>query len=370
MAGIYIHVPFCKSRCIYCDFYSTTFGHEWMAMYVSALEREMAARSAELNQSCIETLYLGGGTPSQLPLDLLQSIFRVISQHACFSKNAEVTIEVNPDDVTLPWLDGLRQTPVNRISMGVQTFDDGLLRFLQRRHNGAQACNAISNCLKFGYTNISIDLIYGLPKQTMALWQHDLDVALSEPITHLSAYSLSFESGTKLAHMLEQGDVMEADEELSLQMYLTLLESSRQAGFEHYEISNFCRPGFHSRHNSSYWQQIPYYGFGPGAHSYDGYRTRRWNDCDLIAYISSKGDVPHSGETLSDKELYDEFVMTGLRTRNGIELCKLSSEDAQYCVEQAQSHLKAGRMVYEDGKLRISDAGIFVSNDIISDLMR
>lgn len=341
-----------------------------MARYVSALEREMVARSGEACHASIETLYLGGGTPSQLPLDLLYRVFCMVGQHFNLSKNAEVTIEANPDDVTQAWLDGIRQTPVNRISMGVQTFDDDLLDFLHRRHNGTQACQAISACLEYGYTNISIDLIYGLPGQTMALWMRDLDMALSQPITHLSAYALSYETGTRLARMLELGQVAEADEELSLRMYLALLNRTRQSGLEHYEISNFCRPGFHSRHNSNYWQRIPYYGFGPGAHSYDGCRTRRWNTCDLEAYVSTEGDVPHSGEVLSDMELYDESVMTGLRTRKGLDLHKMSPEDAQYCVGQAEPHLKSGRLILEDGKLRLTERGIFVSNGIISDLMR
>lgn len=370
MAGVYIHVPFCQSRCIYCDFYSTTYGHERMAQYVSALEREIAVRRAGLPLTRIDTLYLGGGTPSQLPPGLLHGVFSIVNRYFSLSENAEVTIEANPDDVTPQWLDGLRQTPVNRISMGVQTFDDTLLHFLQRRHNGMQALQAISNCVEHGYTNISIDLIYGLPGQTMDMWLHDLDMALSQPIKHLSAYALSFESGTRLARMLEAGQVEEADEELSLQMYLKLMQNARQRGFEHYEISNFSRPGYHSRHNSSYWEQIPYYGFGPGAHSYDGQRTRRWNECDLLAYVASEGDVPHSGETLTDEELYDEYVMTGLRTSKGIDLQKMTPEDMRYCIGQAQPHLKSGKMMLEGGKLRLSGSGIFVSNDIISDLMR
>ena len=340
-----------------------------MAQYVSALEREMAVRCAGLPITRINTLYLGGGTPSQLPPDLLHGVFSAVNQYFSLSDDAEVTIEANPDDVTPQWLEGLRQTPVNRISMGVQTFDDALLHFLQRRHNGMQARQAIASCLEHGYTNISIDLIYGLPGQTLDMWQHDLDMALSQPIKHLSAYALSFESGTRLTRMLELGQVEETDEELSLQMYLKLMECARQWGLEHYEISNFCRPGYHSRHNSSYWAQIPYYGFGPGAHSYDGRRNRRWNECDLRAYVTSEGDVPHCGETLSDEELYDENVMTGLRTCKGIDLRNLSPEDAQYCIAQAEPHLKSGKMVSEDGKLRLTGSGIFVSNDIISDLM-
>lgn len=369
MAGVYVHVPFCQSRCIYCDFYSTTYGLEWMARYVSALEHEIDARCGALGKKPLDTLYLGGGTPSQIPPPLLQRIFCAVAGYYQLSPDAEVTIEANPDDVTPSWLSALRHTPVNRISMGIQTFDDSLLQFLHRRHDSAQALRAITLCLEQGYTNLSIDLIYGLPGQTMKLWLHDLDMALALPVTHLSAYALSFESGTELSRQLEQGLVAEADEELSAQMYNILRERASQAGFRHYEISNFCRPGFHSRHNSSYWHQVPYDGFGPGAHSYDGRRTRRWNFSNLKAYISAKGDVPHSGETLTDAELYDEFVMTGLRTSEGIDLGKLTPEDARYCLAQAEAHLQGGRLIFESGKLRLTEQGLFVSNDIISDLM-
>ena len=340
-----------------------------MERYVSALEHEIAVRCESYGKRTIETLYLGGGTPSQLPPPLLQRVFCVVAGHYQLSPDAEVTIEANPDDITHSWLSELKQTPVNRISMGIQTFDDGLLQFLRRRHDSTQALRAITLCLEQGYTNLSIDLIYGLPGQTMTLWQHDLDMALSQPVTHLSAYALSFESGTELTRRLEQGLVAEADEELSAQMYQTLRERASQAGFEHYEISNFCRPGFHSRHNSSYWHQVPYDGYGPGAHSYDGWRSRRWNDCNLKAYISAQDDVPHSGEILTDDELYDEFVMTGLRTREGIDLGKIAPEDAQYCLSQADAHIKGGRLTLENGKLRLTGQGLFVSNDIISDLM-
>lgn len=369
MAGVYIHVPFCQSRCIYCDFYSTTYGEEWMARYVSALEHEMEVRCRHCGKRPIDTLYLGGGTPSQLPIPLLRLVFQAVDTHFRLAADAEVTIEANPDDITTSWLSALQDTPVNRISMGIQTFDDALLQFLHRRHDSAQALRAVSLCLDMGYENLSIDLIYGLPGQTMRLWQHDLDLALRLGVTHLSAYALSFEPGTELSRQLEKGLVAEADEELSAQMYHTLRNRACQAGYEHYEISNFCLPGFRSRHNSSYWHRVAYEGYGPGAHSYDGHRTRRWNDGNLRAYISAKGDVPHGGEVLTDDELYDEFIMTGLRTSDGLDLNKLEASERQYCLTQAAPHIQAGRLKHNDGILRLSDQGIFVSNDIISDLM-
>jgi len=369
VCGIYIHIPFCQSRCIYCDFYSTTFGAEWKPQYVSALLREMEMRSDELHNTPVSSLYLGGGTPSQLPVELLQKVFNGIADHFSLTSDAEVTIEVNPDDVTPEFLLALRDTPVNRISMGVQTFDDGLLQFLHRRHNAREALDAVDLLRRFGYQNISIDLIYGLPGQTMKMWQDDLKQTLLLGLPHLSCYSLQFEEGTGLMKALQTGQIRETDEELSLAMYEYLMDATSAAGMQHYEISNFCFPGMHSRHNSSYWNQLPYLGFGPSAHSYDGNRVRRWNLSDLKAYVRAIDIVPHEQETLSDNELYDELILTRLRTREGLPLTLLSKERMNYCIELAKPHLDSGKMEIKDNCLRLTRSGIFVSDDLMSDLM-
>ena len=380
MAGIYIHIPFCRSRCIYCDFYSTTLGRDTMISYAHALEQEMHRRRQYIKGTRVHTLYIGGGTPSLLPTEVLQGIFSSVDACFCLDDDAEVTIEANPDDVTPAWMESIRQTPVNRISMGAQTFSDRLLRFLGRRHDSRQTVNAVLACREAGITNISLDLIYGLPGQTMHDWQSDVEQALSLGITHLSAYALSYEEGTPLDKMLHKGDIQETDEELSRQMYNHLIAATRQAGFLHYEISNFALPGFHSRHNSSYWQGIPYLGLGAGAHSYDGLRTRRANLSDIKSYIAacndtpheggSTGDVPHETEVLSNDERYDEFIMTRLRTSSGIPLDELPSDDRNYCLEQAAPHLAKNLLEVRNGHLCLTQEGIFTSNNIISDLMK
>lgn len=368
--GIYIHVPFCQSRCIYCDFYSTTLGKEWMSHYADALCREMQARATEIDVARVHSLYIGGGTPSQLPTHLLGRVFDQVGRLFAFTEDAEITIEANPDDMTPEWLAALKATPVNRISMGVQTFSDDILRFLHRRHTSEQAHHAVSLCREHGYSNISLDLIYGLPGQTMEQWRSDVRQVLSLKVPHLSAYSLSFEEGTALCRMLESGQVQEAPDSLSWQMYEHLMQETEQAGMLHYEISNFCMPGMYSRHNSSYWCGKPYLGLGPGAHSYDGMRLRRANDGDVKAYVKAEADVPHTVEVLTDDEVYDEFVMTRLRTSQGLPLSELSCDDREYCLAMSSPHLEKGLLLLEDGHLRLSKEGIFVSNDIISDIMR
>lgn len=371
MAALYIHVPFCQGRCIYCDFYSTTEGAEWKSRYVSALREEMRARRDELSLARVHSIYIGGGTPSQLSPESLATLLDEACTLYPVERDAEVTVEANPDDVTDHWLDTLSHTPVNRLSMGVQTFDDRLLRLLRRRHTAAQALHAVEAATRHGIDNVSIDLIYGLPGQTMQQWQADVRQALTLGVRHLSAYALSYEEGTPLARMLEQGVVSEADEELSLAMYEHLMHEADLAGLTHYEISNFCQPGWHSRHNSAYWQGVPYLGFGPGAHSYDGQRTRRWNKPDLRAYVGSRGAQPsHEQEILTDGELYDELVMTRLRTQAGLPLPLLTPADRAYCMTQAEPHLRSGRMQRDGDTLRLTRQGIFTSNDIISDLMR
>ena len=367
--GIYIHVPFCLKRCIYCDFYSTTYGVEWKRSYVSALKKEMALRRTEIDSSRVPSLYIGGGTPTQLPSSLLIELFQAINNSFTLSSDAEVTIEVNPDDVTPQLIDTLRQTPVNRVSMGVQTFSDDLLRFLNRRHTSAQALKAVELFRSAGYDNISLDLIYGLPGQTFDCWTRDVRMLIELGVPHLSAYALSYEEGTPLYKMLQDGSLSEVPEDLSWQMYEYLMDEAETVGFEHYEISNFAKPGMHARHNSSYWNGSPYLGLGPGAHSYDGESVRRSNDTSLQGYVQSTADVPHHTEILTSEERYDELVMTRLRTAFGLPLRILSPEQKSYCMQMSEPHILCGNLSFENDVLRLTRKGIFVSNDIISDLM-
>lgn len=264
--GVYIHIPFCKSRCVYCDFYSTTQSEQSKDLFIEALANEVKARAHFFDNNTIDTLYLGGGTPSTLGAESLSDIFNIVKDNFVLKPEAEVTIEVNPDDVTPTFADHLTKTGVNRVSMGVQTFNDDHLSFLHRRHSANQAISAIKTLRNAGIANISIDLIYGLPGQTLEQWQKDLDTAFSQNISHLSAYALIYEEGTALYNMREKGLVAEADEELSLEMFSALMNKAREAGFLHYEISNFSLPDLHSRHNSGYWNGMHYLGLGPGAH--------------------------------------------------------------------------------------------------------
>lgn len=374
--GLYIHIPFCKSRCIYCDFYSTTLREEWQIPYVEALEREMTLR-AHSQSSEIKTLYIGGGTPSLLIAKVLRHLFSSIRRHFCIADDAEVTIEANPDDVTLQWVEQLMDFPINRVSMGVQSLNDEILRTLHRRHTARQALEAVSLLQDAGLTNLSLDLIYGLPGQSLVQFQSDVRELLALGIPHLSAYALQFEPGTQLYEMREAGTISEADDELSLSCYESLIDLTAQAGMEHYEISNFARMGFRSRHNSSYWTGAPYLGLGAGAHSYDGLRTRSFNCNSVHRYISSmrSGIDCSTSENLNDTELYNERVMLGLRTCEGINLCAIErdfgSQRLQHCREMAAPHIRSGKLRFRpsDNSLCLTRLGLFVSDGIISDLM-
>ncbi len=365
MAGLYIHIPFCRSRCAYCDFYSTTREAE-MATYVEALCQEIAARRQEIPHTRVRTIYIGGGTPSLLPTPLLRRILDCVWQHYEVEAEAEVTMEMNPDDSVE--IAQLRE--VNRVSLGIQTFNDDLLRLIHRRHDSATAIRAVHTLQEAGISNISIDLIYGLPGQTMALWENDLDIAFSLGVQHLSAYALSYEQGTELTRWRNEGRVHEVPEELSVAMYERLCQRAREAGFEHYEISNFALPGFHSRHNSSYWTGAPYLGFGPGAHSYDGDRTRRANLPSLDLYLKEgKPEV----EVLTEEALYDEAVMCGLRTARGVDLNRIADRFGQsrlnYLLRMAALHLQNGNLARDGQHLHLTTKSLMISDDIMSDLM-
>ncbi|MBO4664346.1 MAG: radical SAM family heme chaperone HemW [Bacteroidaceae bacterium] len=371
MSGIYVHIPFCKSRCIYCGFYSTTQLAR-SGEYVDAVCRELA--QADWKYKDVSTIYFGGGTPSQLPVASIGKILDAIYKRCDVAEDVEITVEGNPDDMTPEFFAELRGLGVNRLSMGVQSFDDSRLAFLRRRHSSAQALRAVADAKAAGFGNISIDLMFGFPNQTLDEWKRDVDKALTLDVQHLSAYSLMYEEGTALCKMLEDGKISEVTDEASLSMYEYLMDALWSAGFEHYEISNFAKPGYRSRHNSSYWQGIPYLGLGAGAHSYDG--GRRWYNPDSLAeYIEGVGnDVDvREYETLTDSERYDEYVMTGLRTCDGVDLDALRTlfGDAsyEYCMRNAKPHLDAGRMIVEGSRMRLTRSGLFVSNDVMSDLM-
>lgn len=369
MAGLYLHIPFCQSRCIYCDFYSTTH-LQLRDTYVEALCHELSERCHYLSGQPIDTIYLGGGTPTQLNASQLLQIFEAIHKHYTVSRQAEVTLEANPDDLSRSYMAQLGTLPINRISMGVQTFHDDTLRLLHRRHSAQTAIEAYRNCRDAGFANVSIDLMFGLPGQDLARWEADLRQAIALQPTHISAYALMFEEGTRLWQMREKGLVAEAADQDSATMYGMLIDLLADANYQHYEISNFCLPGWHSRHNSGYWNGTHYLGCGAAAHSYDGV-SRQWNTADLAGYV---GHRTFEREVLDKDAQYNDYIITRLRTSKGAnldELRKLFGTDMHdYCLRMANRHLQNGTLLRTpEGMLRLSRKGIFVSDGIMSDLL-
>lgn len=368
MAGLYLHIPFCRSRCAYCGFFSTTLP-ALAPRYVEALCREMALRSDWL-AAAPDTVYIGGGTPSLLAPQLLARLFASIDM----SRAVEVTMECNPDDVTPSYCEAIASLPVNRVSMGAQTFSDERLAFIGRRHTARQVGQAVKSLRAAGVGNVSVDLMYGFPGETMEQWRDDVKRAIDLGADHVSAYCLSYEQGTPLYNMLRRGAVSELGEELQRAMYYFMKDSLEAAGYEHYELSNFARGGKRSRHNSAYWTEEPYLGLGAAAHSFRPGR-RQWNVASVERYIEAieGGHVPAEGETLDADTSYNDTVMLSLRTREGIDMGRLAMRHgprrAAYCQEQAAPYVASGLLASEGQRLRLSREGLFVSDMVASDLM-
>lgn len=371
---IYIHVPFCASRCFYCDFYSTTHSDAYKELYIQAACAELAHRRDYLPQSTIQSVYLGGGTPSQLSVSQLQRLMQAIHQYYDVDTNAEITLEANPDDISAPFIQQVCTMGFNRVSLGVQSFNDITLRTINRRHTAHQAESAVNIINKNGIDNISIDLIYGLPHQTLQQFKHDLDVAFSLPIKHLSSYALSVEGGTMLERKIKSGELHMASDDLYIATYNELMNQAALHGFEHYEISNFASPGYASRHNSGYWLGTPYLGIGPGSHSFDGV-SRQYNLPQLADYIKSNGNPTYEREELTPSDKFDELLFTSLRTSRGLDLRKVEQSFPHEWYKQlmldAAPHLSAHRLeLVNNNVLKLTREGIMTSNNVISDLMR
>ncbi|MBR4810770.1 MAG: radical SAM family heme chaperone HemW [Bacteroidaceae bacterium] len=370
MAGIYIHIPFCAKRCIYCGFFSTVRQEE-AARYVKAVCRELVERKTYLEDAPVCTIYFGGGTPSRLTPGQIGDIVNTIASVFGLDYVQELTVECNPDDITPQFVSALRGLGVNRISMGVQTFSDELLCFLHRRHTASQALDAVRICRESDIENISIDLMYGLPGQTLDMFRADLETALLAGVQHISSYCLSYEENTPLLALRDQGKLIPATDELCSRMFTLMCSTLRDAGFDHYEISNFCRPGYHSRHNSSYWYGTPYLGVGAGAHSYNG-TSRQWNPSDLDAYMNAieHGTPVFEQEHLSSTDLYNEKLMLSLRTSRGLNLSSLAPSDRLSVLHSAQRLLSNGSLLLENNTLRIPESRMFISDSIISTLFK
>lgn len=372
MAGIYIHIPFCKSRCIYCGFYSTTL-LDLRKKYINAVCREMELRKNYIREP-FSTIYLGGGTPSLLDEAELTKLFPYINNVYDVDRNAEITMECNPDDITPEFTNMLSRLPINRVSMGAQTFADSRLRLLHRRHNSDEVKHAVKLLREAGIKNISIDLMFGFPDESLSQWKEDISAALALNVEHISAYSLMYEEDTPLWKMLDTGKVKEIDEELSLTMFKELVCQLTDAGYEHYEISNFARPGYRSRHNSSYWHQVPYIGLGAAAHSFD-LNSRQWNVADLKLYIEeiNNGIIPMEREELDNDTTFNDIITTALRTSDGIDLnameTRLGKRYRNTLVSAAGKHIEQGLLEIRHDRLRLTAEGIFISDMVMSDLM-
>ena len=380
---IYIHIPYCRSFCTYCDFYSEVATRcSTYEGFAKALSSEIAARKCEienniLSPSGVDTLYIGGGTPSVLPLSVFESVLSSLKSVGCKGDFDEFTVEVNPEDIVEKghsYVEGLLRLGVNRISMGVQSFDDETLKWMNRRHDSARAKQAYAILEEAGVKNISIDLIFGLPQLSLEGWKENLSKALSiSPSgvlpSHISSYQLSVEEGSALASLMAKGKWREASDEVCALQYETLCETLREAGYHHYEISNFAQPGYEARHNSAYWNHTPYIGLGPGAHSYIP-NSRKWNNPNLMAYIEAgkTGDFSavSGGEILTAEQLGLERLMLGLRTSEGLSADFLEGFCAKESIHKAldEGHL----LLLDNGFFRIPEQHFFISDAIITDL--
>lgn len=320
MAGIYLHIPFCKQACHYCDFHFST-QQDNKTELVQALCQELALQKNYLGNEAVETIYLGGGTPSLLSEKELGDLFHSIHKHFAVTEDAEITLEANPDDLSLENLQAFKKAGINRLSIGIQSFDNAILKFLNRAHSAKEATDCVNLARKVGFGNISIDLIYAIPSQSDDLWIKNIEQAIALSPEHVSAYSLTIEEKTVFGNWLKKGKLkIESDEAAAGQMEI-LMNLLGDAGYEHYEISNFCRPDYYSRHNSSYWKQKKYLGIGPSAHSYNG-SSRQFNIKNNSLYIQSlsQGKIPFEIETLSRANLINEYLLTTLRTSWGCDL--------------------------------------------------
>lgn len=371
MSGIYIHIPFCKQACHYCDFHFST-SMKKKSQLVDMLCRELILRKNELDYTKIETLYFGGGTPSLLNREELDQIFGTIFENFEVSENAEITLEANPDDLSEENLKMLSDSAVNRLSIGVQSFFEKDLRLMNRAHNSEEAMSSLQLAKKY-FDNISIDLIYGIPGQKNEQWQKNLDTALELKIPHISSYALTVEPKTALEKFIEKGKVKPVDDEQYREQFDILVETLCSHGFEHYEFSNFGKPGYHSQNNMAYWMGESYLGIGPSAHSFDG-DSRKWNISNNSLYIQSleKKQIPQETEQLSVTDRYNEFVMTRLRTKFGVELEeieeKFGKKYADHFLKNAAKFLEDDLLKNENDTFYITQKGKFLSDGIAAGL--
>jgi len=373
MAGIYIHIPFCKKACHYCNFHFSVSLNSLPQM-VKAISREAELRQGYLNEQ-IETIYFGGGTPSLLAIDEIRPIIEKLSALFNFSNDAEITLEANPDDINKERLSAWKAIGINRLSIGVQSFFEDDLQWMNRAHNAGQAYKSIELAGQSGFKNITIDLIYGTPHLSNEGWLHNLETALQLNVPHLSCYALTVEPNTALQKMIALHKKEDVDAEKQSQQFEQLMQWSAANGYEHYEISNFAMAGYRSRHNSSYWQGKPYMGLGPSAHSYNG-TSRQWNIANNALYITSihQNIIPFESEELTTTQKINEYIMTGLRTTEGVELGRLKMlaghAAVSLIVDDAQKFIQQNLMQIKNHALVLTNKGKLLADGIAADLFR
>ena len=372
MSGIYLHIPFCKSKCAYCNFFSLVTEKK-MDDYVSALKKEIINRKSYLGDDVVKTIYFGGGTPSLLPVKYVDEILELLHKNYNIISNPEVTLEINPDTIDKDKMLALKHLGVNRMSVGIQSFNDDDLRYLGRRHDSRHALQVLDDLSSVGFDRITLDLIYGMPTLTEEKWNHNLDIFFSTGISHLSAYALTVEPKTILGQKIEKEELQEVSEEDTIRHYNILVERTKENGFEHYEISNFAKEGCRSQHNSIYWQDMKYLGLGPSAHSYDG-NSRQWNVSNLTKYIQLVEDSGeyYEKEILALDDKYNEYVMTSLRTSWGCNVDKIERDYGksytQHFLKNVKKYLDSGIMLMKDNNFILTDEGMLFADGIAADL--
>ncbi|MCB9282892.1 MAG: radical SAM family heme chaperone HemW [Lewinellaceae bacterium] len=370
MPGLYLHIPFCKQACHYCNFHFST-SLKYKGELVQALLREMELQRDYLGGATLNTIYFGGGTPSLLSGDELQMIFDQIYRLFPVVAEPEITFEANPDDLTQEKVDILQKSPVNRLSIGIQSFSEEDLRFMNRAHSAEEATTCLKRARDAGFENITIDLIYGSPTTSDAQWTNNLDLFFGFDLPHLSPYCLTVESKTALDHFVKKGKVPPVDEEKASRQFEYLMDAMAARGYEHYEISNFAKPGRHSKHNSSYWLGEPYLGIGPAAHSFNG-DTRQWNIANNARYLQtlSEGRLAFELETLTPANRFNEYVMTSLRTQWGCNLAHIQSlpEDfSNHFLASIQRFVAEGQVVRQGDVFTLSRQGKLVADHIAAE---
>ena len=372
MSGIYLHVPFCKSKCAYCNFFSLA-SEKKMQEYVEALKREIVARSKYLGNETVKTIYFGGGTPSLLPVRYIGEILELVNNNFDLVANPEITLEANPDTIEKEQLFSLKAMGVNRVSVGIQSFHDEDLKYLDRRHDSRHALQIIDDLKDVGFEKLTLDLIYGIPTLTEERWNKNLDIFFSTGITHLSAYALTVEPKTILGQRIEKGELQCVSEEETIRHYEILVERSKTNGFEHYEISNFAKEGHRSQHNSIYWKDEKYLGLGPSAHSYDG-NSRQWNVSNLTKYIQLAGNSEdyYEKEILTLEDKFNEYVMTSLRTSWGCDIEKIERSYGKsyvnHFLKNVKKYLEMGEMITDGNSYSLTENGKLFADGIAADL--